>query len=110
MEPSLSLVLLKNGEPSPMSFRDAIRGPRDQFFASNPDARRPTRLVKEDPRKTPAGCMKASDGTPVIKIATSDVQANIRELEDRALIVRFLGFKPSLYAFKEWARKTWNIS
>ncbi|KAH9310653.1 hypothetical protein KI387_025688, partial [Taxus chinensis] len=92
-----------------MSFRDAIRGPREQNFASNLGANRLTRLVKDDPKKTPVGCMKIVDGTPVIKIAASDVQANIRELEDRALIVRFMEFKPSLYAFKEWAQKTWNI-
>ncbi|KAH9308295.1 hypothetical protein KI387_036206 [Taxus chinensis] len=99
----------KKGEPSRLSFLDVIRGPREQPSSSTPGSNCPFCLGKEDPRKIPAGCMKVVDGTLVIKVAESDVQANIRELEDRALIVSFLGFKPSLHAFKEWAQKTWNI-
>ncbi|KAH9311693.1 hypothetical protein KI387_026728, partial [Taxus chinensis] len=112
MEPSLPRTFEKgepSKDPSRMSFRDAIQGPRDNFLSSNPAVRRLVRLVKEDPRKTPTGCMQAIDGTPVIKIATSYVEANIQELENHALIIHFPGFKPSLPTFKEWARKTWNI-
>ena len=102
----------KNSEDSvpKMNFRDALRGGKPQPNA-NINLRashKPLRMPKIDPRKTESGCLKAADGTPIVKLDMGNIQTGIEDLEKRGLICRFVGFRPSLPAFKVWAAKSWK--
>ncbi|KAH9326708.1 hypothetical protein KI387_006886, partial [Taxus chinensis] len=71
-----------------MSFKEAVRGIRPQNVGINNNTKTFVRLLKEDPQKTPSGCMKVVADVPVLKIPRSDVQGDsIQTLQDKALIV-----------------------
>ena len=97
----------KNSEESvpKMNFRDALHGGKPQPNA-NINLRashKPLRMPKIDPRKTESGCLKAADGTPIVKLDMGDIQNNIEDLKKkekkRGLICHFFGFSSEPICF-----------
>ncbi|KAH9303625.1 hypothetical protein KI387_008029 [Taxus chinensis] len=93
------------GEPS---FRDALRSPSTSNTSNRNFQKLPLRMPIFNHRKNEKGCLRATNGVPVIQLKKEDVQDNTHELENHGLIIRFLGFRPPLPSLKEWAKKTWQ--